>query len=31
MPELMIAEAHPTVWHMVSSVVGEPEEPERDH
>ena len=28
-PELMIAEAHPTVWHMVSSVVGEPEEPEK--
>ena len=28
-PEFMIAEAHPTVWHMVSSVVGEPSEPER--
>lgn len=26
-PELMVAEAHPTVWHMVSSVVGQPENP----
>lgn len=27
-PELMTLEAHPTVWHLVSSVVGEPVDPE---
>lgn len=26
-PELMVCEAHPTVWHLVSTVEGEPVEP----